>query len=57
MQILYNIATVLLAILAIPLLVIRAIREDGFIERIKQSLGNLPKHALDAVEKKQCIGW
>ncbi|SEI82919.1 lipid-A-disaccharide kinase [Propionispira arboris] len=55
MQILYNIATVLLAIMAIPLLIIRAIREDGFIERIKQSLGNLPKHALDAVEKKQCI--
>lgn len=55
MQILYNIAGVLLVILIIPVFMMRALREKGFVERIRQSLGFLPKHALDPVAKRQCI--
>lgn len=55
MQILYNIAGVLLVILIIPVFMLRSVREKGFVERIKQSLGFLPDHALDAVARKQCI--
>jgi len=55
MQILYNIAGVLLVILIIPVFIMRSIREKGFVERIKQSLGFLPAHALDSVAQKQCI--
>ncbi|MFA6849836.1 MAG: tetraacyldisaccharide 4'-kinase [Selenomonadaceae bacterium] len=55
MQLLYNIAAVLLVILIIPAFMARSIREKGFVERIRQSLGFLPKHALDKVAKKNCI--
>lgn len=55
MQLLYNIAGVLLVILIIPVFMMRSIREKGFVERIKQSLGFLPAHALDRVAQKQCI--
>lgn len=55
MQLLYNIAAVLLVILIIPAFMVRSIREKGFVERIRQSLGVLPKHALDKVAKKNCI--
>ena len=55
MQLLYNIAAVLLVILIIPAFMVRSIREKGFVERIRQSLGFLPKHALDKVAKKNCI--
>ena len=55
MQILYNIAAILVVILIIPAFMIRSVREKGFVERIKQSLGFLPKEALARVAKRQCI--
>ena len=55
MWLLYNIAAVFVVILMIPAFCVRAVREKGFIERIKQQLGFLPKHALDKVVRKNCI--
>ena len=55
MQFLYNIAAIIVVILIIPVFMIRSVREKGFVERIKQSLGFYPEHALDKVEKKNCI--
>ena len=55
MQLLYNIAAVLVVILIIPVFMVRSVREKGFVERIKQSLGFIPAHALDKVAKKNCI--
>ncbi len=55
MQILYNIVAILLVILLIPFFIIRTIREKGFLGRMIQSLGFLPKHALDKVAGKNCI--
>ena len=55
MQLLYNIAAILIGVLIIPVFMVRAVREKGFVERIRQSLGFFPKHALDKVEKKDCI--
>ena len=55
MRLLYNVAAVLVVILMIPAFCIRAIREKGFVNRIKQQLGFLPKHALDKVARKNCI--
>ncbi|MDY3298088.1 tetraacyldisaccharide 4'-kinase [Selenomonas sp.] len=55
MQLLYNIAAILVAILIIPVFMVRAMREKGFVERIKQSLGFFPPHALDKVANKDCI--
>ena len=55
MQIIYNIAAILLVIIALPIFVIRTMREDGFWERFKQSFGLLPPHILDPVAKKNCI--
>ena len=55
MQLLYNIAAILIVIMIIPLFMDRAVREKGFVERIRQSLGFLPKHALDKTARKNCI--
>ena len=55
MQLLYNIAAIIIVVLIIPMFMIRAVRERGFIERIKQSLGIFPDHVLEPVEKKGCI--
>lgn len=55
MRLLYNIAAVLAVILMTPVFCIRAIREKGFVNRLKQQLGFLPKHALDKVARKNCI--
>ena len=55
MQLLYNIAAVIIVILIIPMFMVRSVREKGFVERIRQSLGFLPKNALDKVAKKNCI--
>ena len=55
MQLLYNLAAILVVILIIPVFMIRSIRERGFVERIKQSFGFFPKGALDPVAKKNCI--
>ena len=55
MQLLYNLAAILVVIVIIPVFAIRSIREKGFVERIKQSLGFFPKGALNPVAKKNCI--
>ena len=55
MQLLYNIAAVIIVVLVIPMFMVRSVREKGFVERIRQSLGFFPEHALDKVEKKDCI--
>ena len=55
MQFLYNLAAILVVILIIPVFMIRSVREKGFVERIKQSLGFFPHNALEKVEKKHCI--
>lgn len=55
MQLLYNIAAIIVAILIIPVFMVRAVREKGFVERIKQCLGFLPEEALLKVAKKNCI--
>ena len=55
MQLLYNIAAIIVVIFIIPMFMIRAIREKGFVERIKQSLGMIPEEALEPVAKKNCI--
>ena len=55
MQLIYNLAAILVVILIIPVFMIRSIRERGFVERIKQSFGFFPKGALDPVAKKNCI--
>ena len=55
MQLLYNIAAIIIVVLIIPMFMIRAVRERGFVERIKQSLGIYPDHVLRPVEKQGCI--
>ena len=55
MQLLYNIAGIIIVILIIPMFMVRSVREKGFVERIRQSMGFFPEHALDKVEKKDCI--
>ena len=55
MQLLYNLAAILVVIIIIPVFLVRSIREKGFVERIKQSLGFFPEGALDPVAKKNCI--
>ncbi|MBR2215901.1 MAG: tetraacyldisaccharide 4'-kinase [Selenomonadaceae bacterium] len=55
MQFLYNIAAIIVVVLIIPMFMIRSVREKGFVERIRQSLGFFPEGALDKVAKKNCI--
>lgn len=55
MQLLYNLAAILVVIIIIPVFMVRSIREKGFVERIKQSLGFFPDGALEPVAKKNCI--
>ena len=55
MRLLYNLAAILAVVLIIPVFLVRAGRERGFVERVRQSLGFFPEHALDKVAKKNCI--
>ncbi|MCX7780732.1 MAG: 3-deoxy-D-manno-octulosonic acid transferase [Negativicutes bacterium] len=55
MQILYNILATLLVVLAMPVFAVRVLREKGFAERLRQSLGLLPADTLNRVAGKQCI--
>lgn len=55
MQIIYNIAAVCLVFIAMPIFFVRAIREKGFTERLKQSFGFLHDEALQPVANKNCI--
>ena len=56
MQILYNIFACVISLPVLLIFLVRATRERGFLERIRQSMfGFFPEHALDKVEKKNCI--
>lgn len=56
MQYLYNIVAFLLVIVATPVLIYRAIREDGFVERVRQSIfGKVPQSDVERVAGKKCI--
>ena len=55
MQLLYNIAAILVVMLIIPVFLIRSIRERGFVERIRQCLGIIPEATIEKVAKKNCI--
>ncbi len=55
MQFLYNILAVLLVIIAMPVFIVRLIREEGFGERLRQSFGFLPSDTLAQVANKNCI--
>ena len=52
---LYNLAAVFVVIMIIPVFLVRSVRERGFVERIRQSLGIFPRGALHPVAKKSCI--
>ena len=55
MRFFYNLMTVILVIAAMPVFAYRCLRQDGFGERLRQSFGCLPAHALDKVAHKNCI--
>ncbi len=55
MHFLYNILTIVLVFLAMPVFIIRLIREEGFGERLRQSFGFIPEEALRPVIKRDCI--
>ncbi len=55
MHFLYNIFALLLVVLAIPVFIVRLIREKGFGERIRQSCGVLPADVLQRVSNRDCI--
>ncbi len=55
MKFLYDILTIILVIVAIPVFAYRLIREQGFGERLKQSFGFLPAAALVPVAGKNCL--
>lgn len=55
LHLVYNIAAILAVILFMPVFCVRAVREKGFVQRIKQQFGFWPKHALDKVVRKNCI--
>lgn len=55
MYVLYNILAVLLVAFAMPVLITRLIREEGFGRRMRQSFGFLPETELEPVAGKGCI--
>lgn len=55
MKLLYDLMTIILVIVAIPVFAFRLIREAGFGERLKQSFGFLPEGALTPIADKGCL--
>lgn len=55
MHILYNILAVFIVMLAIPVFIIRLMREHGFGQRLRQSFGVLPLEDIEPVTQKNCI--
>jgi 3-deoxy-D-manno-octulosonic-acid transferase len=55
MKLLYDLITIILVVVAIPVFVLRLIREAGFGERLKQSFGFLPAGALTPVAGRDCL--
>ena len=55
MRFLYNLAAILIVTIIIPIFMLRATRERGFVERIKQSFGFYPQDTIDKVAGKNAI--
>lgn len=55
MHFLYNILGLLLVLAATPVFIFRTLREKGFGERLRQSLGILPDEEVNKVAHKDCI--
>jgi len=55
MRFLYNLAAILIVTIIIPIFMLRATRERGFVERIKQSFGFYPQDTIDKVTGKNAI--
>lgn len=55
MHFLYNILITILVFLAVPVFMIRLIREEGFGERLRQSFGFIPEEALQPVRNRGCV--
>ena len=55
MHLLYNIAGIFLVLIILPMFLIRATRERGFVERIKQSFGFYPSDVIAKVAHKDAI--
>jgi 3-deoxy-D-manno-octulosonic-acid transferase len=55
MTYLYNILAIVLVLAALPVFIVRLIREKGFGERLRQSFGFIPDEAISAVQNKGCI--
>ena len=55
MHFIYNILTVVIVMLAIPVFIMRLIREKGFGQRLRQSFGFLPRMDIEPVAGKKCI--
>lgn len=55
MHFIYNILTIVIVMLAIPVFIMRLIREKGFGQRLRQSFGFLPKVDIEPVLGKKCI--
>ena len=55
MRFLYNLAAILIVTIIIPIFMLRATRERGFVERIKQSFGFYPSDTLEKVAGRNAI--
>ncbi|CUH94530.1 hypothetical protein P22_0596 [Propionispora sp. 2/2-37] len=55
MHFLYNILGLLLVLAATPVFIFRTVREKGFGERLRQSMGILPSEEINKVAHKDCI--
>lgn len=55
MYYLYNVLGLLLVIVALPVFMVRLVRENGFGERLRQSFGFLPAEEIDKVAQRDCI--
>lgn len=55
MHLIYNLLTIVIVMLAIPVFIMRLIREKGFGQRLRQSFGFLPEEDVEGVVQKDCI--
>lgn len=55
MYLIYNILAIILLILALPVFVVRAVREKGFTERLRQNFGALPPATLTKIANQKAI--
>lgn len=55
MKYIYNLLVLALALVSLPILAFRVLRETGMRDRIKQVLGWLPPDVIEKVTRKDCI--